>query len=70
MTNEMLAILLSKYMDTFSRLAQDVDIAIKGITITDVTSGTVVQNRIFQAIQGVQEELEHDIAVLTERKRK
>ena len=70
MTNEMLAILLSKYMDTFSRLAQDVDIAIKGITITDVVSGTVVQNRIFQAIQGVQEELEHDIAVLTEKKRK
>ena len=70
MTNEMMAVLLSKYLDTFNRLAQDVDIAVKGITITDAISGTIAQNRIFQAIQGVQEELEHDIAILTEKKRK
>lgn len=70
MTNEMLAVLLSKYLDTFNRLAQDVDIAVKGITLSDAVSGAVAQNRIFKAIEGVQEEIEHDIAVLTEKKRK
>jgi len=67
MTDKQLALLLDKYATLLDNASKDVHEAIESITLSDVASGNVARNKIFEVFENVRNTIDYDIKVLTEK---
>jgi len=59
--------LLDKYATLLDNASKDVYEAIESITLSDVASGNVARNKIFEVFENVRNTIDYDIKVLTEK---